>query len=1056
MDAEHGGLHRPPVLIELDREITTVATRGIPRISRLAILSVLVAITVAPGAEQPEPNGGTPSSALAGRGVGSCNVLVVGARTSAEYLGLNDFLPRLSALTQSNADYFDGKTATPTLADLLPYDMVLAFTSSDWNDKYQTGDVLADYVEAGGKLILGNYNLHTEGQGTWLEGRIMEQYNPVSVDETRWGGDYTGDGSDCLFVGVPPFHALPYDHIESLIGSAGSDGSYDDGSIVAAYRLERSVYYVSGHLGGYLSYIPDPPTTQAWAQLTANICYCEPEPLLGACCDPFDGTCTDSVLASDCQPPLLFTEGATCAALDPPCGNPGACCDDSTGGCTQQLERNCSGRFAAGETCSSDPFAPACGETGTCKILYAPTNDDNPRLRAEIALITASDVDYYDAREGTPSMARLAQYDTVLTWVNNPYQDSVAMGDVLADFVEADGRVILGLWSAPGANNFNYLEGRLMDEYSPVTIGGLDWGGTSYADDGVDCIHDNVSHYSPRIWDKIAEVAPDSWSDGTYVNLAGDQYPSVAYRHDRKVTYISGFDARHGGPGDWAQLIANICGCPTVDVFGACCDATSGSCTDSVLATDCQPPLQFTHDAQCADLNPQCGNPGACCDDVGDTCTQEVELDCDGRFRPGQSCESQPFDPPCGDYAPCAHSIVMRDDGGNGWWDGYLDVYVGGFPVLTGVTLPWGTGPESVFFPAEAGEQITTVWTPNYNAYEVSYCIAGLDGSSLGCDGLGGQFPTGISVLGDCTEVVCGDGVCHLDGGESCANCVQDCGDCGCVSQPSAQTTSYLSDLDCQHCGDDGMQVLADNFHLFDDTQVLGVRFWGNYAPDGIASEPDQFTLVFREDTGGGPPGAVIASYGPLAGSRTSIGVNEYEYFIGVEETLPAGDYWLELYNDTSDTQQSWAWYAGQMDPTYGLVGSVWSLAMPEIWRYSVSTELSFELVCAAEATITLDKSDDDVRVHWNVVPGYTYDLLHSPWGGTTWTREASVLPPWSHVGVLSDGQDQFYKVEAIPIVPPASAPVPGRCSEVSSQARPAPVRFEPTGYSEPTSGTEM
>ena len=229
------------------------------------------------------------------------------------------------------------------------------------------------------------------------------------------------------------------------------------------------------------------------------------------------------------------------------------------------------------------------------------------------------------------------------------------------------GRVILGLWSAPGANNGNYLEGRLMDEYSPVTIGGLDWGGTTYADDGVDCIHDNVSHYSPRIWDKIAEVAPDSWSDGTYVNEAGDQYPSVAYRHDRKVTYISGFDAGANSIGDWAQLIANICGCPTVSVSGACCDATNGTCTDNVPATDCLPPLQWTHGSQCADLTPQCGNPGACCDDAGGGCTQEIELECAGRFRPGKTCESQPFDPPCGNYEPCMHSIVMRDDFGDGW-----------------------------------------------------------------------------------------------------------------------------------------------------------------------------------------------------------------------------------------------------------------------------------------------------------------------------------------------------------------------------------------------------
>jgi hypothetical protein len=361
----------------------------------------------------------------------------------------------------------------------------------------------------------------------------------------------------------------------------------------------------------------------------------------------------------------------------------------------------------------------------------------------------------------------------------------------------------------------------------------------------------------------------------------------------------------------------------------------------------------------------------------------------------------------------------MRDDFGDGWWNSSLDVYVSGFPVLTGVSLADGTGPESVFFPAEDGELISTVWNPGFADYEESYCIAGLDGSAIACDGAGGEIPTGIFALGNCTEVECGNGICQRGGGESCANCVQDCGDCGCVSQASAQGTAYLSDLDCQACGEGGVQVMADNFQLFAETQVQGVKFLGRYTPDGIPSEPDKFVLIFRDDAGG-PPGAVIASYGFAAGTRTPVGVNEYEYFVGVDVTLPAGSYWLEIYNDTSDTQDTWAWLEGQIDPVYGLPGVAFSSAMPESWGFNGSLELTFELICSAEVTNTVDKSNDDVRVHWNAVAGYTYDVLHTPLGWTTWTREENVVPPWHHVGVLNDGQDYSYKVEAIPVVPPA------------------------------------
>ena len=987
----------------------------------LALLCCTTAFAAAGSSTAADPVGRTAgndaAAPLSGRGTGICDVLVVPALSETEYLVDNDFLTRLAALTGSAADYYNASGGTPTLAELQQYDLVITFADAFYSDRHAMGDVLADYVEGGGKVILGNYAHHTEGAGSWLDGRIMAQYNPAYVDESRWSGDYTGDGTDCVFEGVPPFHTLPYDHIDSVVGSAGLDGTYDDGSPVAAYRLDRSVYYVAGHLAGWLSAIPDPPATQAWAELTANICFCEPEPLTGACCDPFAGTCTDVTLPADCQPPLQWTQDATCASLDPPCGNPGACCDDSTGSCTQQLERNCAGRFEGGATCSDDPFVPACGDTDTCKILYAPTEKDNPRMRAEVEAITASSMDYFDARRGTPPLWYLAQFDMVVTWVAHPYDNAEAMGDVLANYVEQGGRVVLGLWSAPGGNNQLFLEGRLMEEYCPVTIGGLDWGGTTYADDGVDCIHEDVSFYSPRIWDQIDEIEPDAWSDGTYVNQAGEQYPSVAYRHDRKVFYISGFDGGANGAGDWAELLAGTCMCPAVDLYGACCDGTTGGCTDNVLPTDCLPPLQWTKDTQCADLNPECGNPGACCDEANGTCSWELEVECDGRFRPAESCESEPFDPPCGEYEGCTHSIVMSADSVAGWRDGYIDVYVGGILVLEGMTLLDGAGPEVVFFLAAPGEEITTDWHPGESGqYENSYCISSLDGSFLGCDGEGGEFPTGITVFGDCTEIECGNGVCQVNAGEDCFTCFLDCGECECISQPSLGQSAYLSDLDCQACGG-GIQVLADNFRLFEETRIVGVKALGKYTPAGIPSDPDQFTLIFREDAGG-LPGAPITSYGPMPGSRIALGANEYEHAFAVDETLPAGAYWLEIYNSTDDTDDTWAWFEAELDPNNGLPGLAFSMEMPENWGFNAYLDLAFELECVGGVTITVDKSGADVTVQWDAPSGFTYDALHAPLGGTPWTRVENVLPPWHHQGAVNDGVDYMYRVEAIPAAP--------------------------------------
>ncbi len=51
-----------------------------------------------------------------------------------------------------------------------------------------------------------------------------------------------------------------------------------------------------------------------------------------------------------------------------------------------------------------------------------------------------------------------------------------------------------------------------------------------------------------------------------------------------------------------------------VPSFGACCDDSTGVCSNGVEMLDCAPPLRFAADTLCADLDPPCGGiPGACC-----------------------------------------------------------------------------------------------------------------------------------------------------------------------------------------------------------------------------------------------------------------------------------------------------------------------------------------------------------------------------------------------------------------------------------------------------------
>ncbi|MDQ1254643.1 MAG: hypothetical protein QG646_3913 [Euryarchaeota archaeon] len=47
-----------------------------------------------------------------------------------------------------------------------------------------------------------------------------------------------------------------------------------------------------------------------------------------------------------------------------------------------------------------------------------------------------STVDFFDARYGTPTLAELQGYNSVLVWSDYNFADRNALGDVLADYVD--------------------------------------------------------------------------------------------------------------------------------------------------------------------------------------------------------------------------------------------------------------------------------------------------------------------------------------------------------------------------------------------------------------------------------------------------------------------------------------------------------------------------------------------------------------------------------------------------------------------------------------------
>jgi subtilisin family serine protease len=76
------------------------------------------------------------------------------------------------------SDVMDVQTYTPTIDDLLPYDVVQVWSNYTFLDATAFGNVLADYVDAGGAVVLSQFSFTS----TWaIGGRMMSAYSPLGV-----------------------------------------------------------------------------------------------------------------------------------------------------------------------------------------------------------------------------------------------------------------------------------------------------------------------------------------------------------------------------------------------------------------------------------------------------------------------------------------------------------------------------------------------------------------------------------------------------------------------------------------------------------------------------------------------------------------------------------------------------------------------------------------------------------------------------------------------------------------------------------------------------------
>ncbi len=101
-----------------------------------------------------------------------------------------------------------------------------------------------------------------------------------------------------------------------------------------------------------------------------------------------------------------------------------------------------------------------------CDVLIVQADEDTPG-DCPIQTILQSygdlgNIDLYEARYGTPTLAELLAYDVIVTWCNYPYLDAIGLGNILADYIDNGGKVINTVWTM--ATEGNELHGRFIDE----------------------------------------------------------------------------------------------------------------------------------------------------------------------------------------------------------------------------------------------------------------------------------------------------------------------------------------------------------------------------------------------------------------------------------------------------------------------------------------------------------------------------------------------------------------------------------------------------------------
>ncbi|MBX3387945.1 MAG: hypothetical protein KF691_00670 [Phycisphaeraceae bacterium] len=280
----------------------------------------------------------------------------------------NDVIAKLAGTgTLGGVDAFDAEASTPTLAQLQNYDAILVANNFAWSNRVALGNVVADYVDWGGGVVLSMFTVSGIANSD-LGGRFTGDYRIINFSSTTSGNATLG--------------AVAYASHPIMAGVGGFDGGN------SSYRPTLTTLAPGGLRVAQWS---DGKTLVAVSTRRANradLGFYPPSSTLGASYWSGDGA---KLMANA----LLYVSKPYI----------GVTASDTT---TDTIAKLIASRRFSGVTNSQD------------------------------------------LEVGTPGLSALSPFNALLCWSNFNFLNADAVGNVFADYVDAGGSVVEGVFAVTG------------------------------------------------------------------------------------------------------------------------------------------------------------------------------------------------------------------------------------------------------------------------------------------------------------------------------------------------------------------------------------------------------------------------------------------------------------------------------------------------------------------------------------------------------------------------------------------------------------------------------